>query len=202
MARRADSQDPRALRTRAAMLDATLGLVRDRRVEDISISQIVKAAGVSRQAFYDHFDDRDDAVVEAIRELTSTRLAELTQDLDPAVEGPQSLVPLMRFLEEERVLYDHLHLGPVQDRAMDVARESLLPACRRMADGLLAAAGEQPDEDDLAEVTRFLAGGVFEVLRGWMRERVPMADALHQTERIWRRLASMAAGAERGRTPR
>ena len=61
--RRSDSQDPRALRTRKALIDATMRLLNDYEVADLNVSQIVKEAGVSRQVFYQHFEDRDALVL-------------------------------------------------------------------------------------------------------------------------------------------
>ena len=45
--RRSDSTDPRALRTRKALVDAVLRLLNDHDVADLNVSQIVKEAGVS-----------------------------------------------------------------------------------------------------------------------------------------------------------
>ena len=60
--RRVRSRDPRAVRTRSRILDATEELIQAHRVEDISVSQIVSAVGTSRQVYYSHFEDRDSAV--------------------------------------------------------------------------------------------------------------------------------------------
>ena len=62
MARRELSQDPRAVKTRNAIIKTTTELLNEHRVEDITVSQIVNAAGMSRQVFYEHFKDRDAAV--------------------------------------------------------------------------------------------------------------------------------------------
>ena len=51
MARRESSSDPRAVRTREALISATIALLVDHKVEDLSVSGIVKAAQVSRQVF-------------------------------------------------------------------------------------------------------------------------------------------------------
>ncbi|MGV0433806.1 TetR/AcrR family transcriptional regulator [Corynebacterium ureicelerivorans] len=50
--RRSDSTDPRAIRTRNALVQATIGLLKTHTVAELNVSQIVKEAGVSRQVFY------------------------------------------------------------------------------------------------------------------------------------------------------
>lgn len=191
MARRANSSDPRAQRTRRALLDASIGLARERRVEQISIAQIVERAGTSRQAFYEHFDDRDDAIVGAIGETTGRRLAELMAELEPGARGPRTFTPLLTLLTEERVLYENLHMGPVQDRAMEVARAALWPPCERFAHALLARSGEEPTAAEVADVTRFIAGGALATLTAWVHEEADLGRAAARAEGIWEKLSGV-----------
>ena len=65
MPTRTDSADPRATRVRERIKEAAFALVEQHRVEDISVRDVVTAAEVSRQVFYGHFRDRDDAVAQA-----------------------------------------------------------------------------------------------------------------------------------------
>lgn len=181
MARRADSTDPRALRTRQALLDATLDLVREQRAETISVAQIIDRAGTSRQAFYEHFDDRDDAIVAAVRESTGKRLMELTRDLAPEWSSSEALLPLLALLDEERVLYQNLHGGPVQARAMDTGREALEPVARSLAQELCGT-GDSSLVDD---VTVFLVGGFLDSIVHWIRLGLTPEQARERAEDLW-----------------
>ncbi|WP_447764355.1 TetR/AcrR family transcriptional regulator [Sphingopyxis panaciterrae] len=58
--------DPRALRTRKAILDAFTGLVNERRYETIRIADLVAAAGVGRATFYEHFRGKSDVLLSAM----------------------------------------------------------------------------------------------------------------------------------------
>lgn len=60
----ADSQ--RVLRTRAAILDAFVRLVFDRRYEAIRVADLVAAAGVGRATFYEHFRGKNDVLLAAM----------------------------------------------------------------------------------------------------------------------------------------
>ena len=62
MTRREASKDPRAVRTRQALISATLDLLEQHSAHDLSVTTIVREAGVSRQVFYEHFTDRDGVV--------------------------------------------------------------------------------------------------------------------------------------------
>ena len=67
--RRSDSTDPRAIRTRNALVQATIGLLKTHTVAELNVSQIVKEAGVSRQVFYQHFTGRDGLVLATAKDM-------------------------------------------------------------------------------------------------------------------------------------
>ena len=62
MAARTHSVDPRAARVRTRLREAAFALVHERPVDQMTVGDIVARASVSRQVFYQHFRDRDDAV--------------------------------------------------------------------------------------------------------------------------------------------
>ena len=66
MAARAHSSDPRAERVRARLREAAFALAHEGPVDALTVGDIVGRAGVSRQVFYRHFRDRDDAVATAV----------------------------------------------------------------------------------------------------------------------------------------
>lgn len=64
--------DPRARRTRKAILDAFVGLVLDRRYDAIRAMDIVAAADVGRSTFYEHFRSKDEVLVAAAEPILQT----------------------------------------------------------------------------------------------------------------------------------
>lgn len=60
------STDQRAMRTRAAILDAFVALLLERRYDTIRIADLILAAGVGRATFYEHFRGKNDVLLSAM----------------------------------------------------------------------------------------------------------------------------------------
>jgi len=79
---------PRRLRTRQALLDAGLKLMANQPIDAIAIDEIVRAAGVAKGSFFNHFRDKDqfaDAVASQVRTEIEQAIGALNRDVeDPA----------------------------------------------------------------------------------------------------------------------
>ena len=148
------SSDPRAERVRSALLGAAFELAHQRRIEDISVSDLVRQAGVSRPVFYKHFADRDEAVTAAVR-------ASLDETLAGAVDDHDRLDRFLRWSRAHPTLNANLYPSHVAQRLADHVREVLLPLCRRA----VAAATPPWDAGMRDRVVQFLVGGLLELLR-------------------------------------
>jgi AcrR family transcriptional regulator len=164
MAARTNSVDPRAERVRARLRDAAFALAHEQPVDRLTVGDIVARAGVSRQVFYQHFRDRDDAVGFAF----SAAFASATADLagDPGAR----ILALFDFAAEHRAMYRNIVPSAVTQRVVIAFRAELAPACEE-----IAAAG-MPVVSTVASLTpeavsRFLVGGFMEVLRDWMEDQ-------------------------------
>lgn len=60
---------PRASATRTAIREAFIALALERRYHAISVSDVVARAGVGKSTFYDHFDGKDDILLDALAPL-------------------------------------------------------------------------------------------------------------------------------------
>lgn len=81
---------PRALRTRAMLLDVTRALLAELPVRDVSVVEIARRAGTSAATFYQYFAD----VEEAALELATAAAEEVPAILEPLAadwSGPQGL---------------------------------------------------------------------------------------------------------------
>jgi AcrR family transcriptional regulator len=170
MAARAHSVDPRAERVRARIREAAFALAHERPVDQLTVGDIVARAKVSRQAFYQHFRDRDDAVATAF----SVAFAAATSDpgwIDGTAVGdgdPRSrILRLFDFAAEHRSMYRNIVPSAVTQRVVNAFRAELAPACQEIATQAMPVvspiAGLTPES-----VSRFLVGGFMEVLRSWM----------------------------------
>ena len=72
-------------RTYEAVLAATADLLERTPLSELSVAQILEAAGVGRTSFYEHFSSKDDVVVKLVRRIS----AEVGEELEPLFAGGQ-----------------------------------------------------------------------------------------------------------------
>jgi AcrR family transcriptional regulator len=163
MAARTQSADPRAERVRSLLRDAAFALAHEQPVDELTVGALVARAGVSRQVFYQHFSDRDDAVATAFAAAFAAAVADLDGDARARIIG------LFDFAAEHRNMYRNVVPSAVTQRVVAAFRDELLPACRELAaNGMRVVAPIADVEQDA--VARFLVGGFQEVLRSWMED--------------------------------
>src|SRR5262245_49356533 len=131
MAARTNSADPRAERVRTRLRDAAFALAHETQVDRLTVGDIVARAGVSRQVFYQHFGDRDDAVAYAFIAAFASATAERAGD-------PRSrIMALFDFAALHRAMYRNIVPSAVTQRVVNAFRAELTPACEQIAtDGM------------------------------------------------------------------
>jgi AcrR family transcriptional regulator len=164
MAARAHSVDPRAERVRTRLREAAFALAHERQVDEMTVGDIVDRASVSRQVFYQHFRDRDDAVATAF----TVAFAAATADIG-RFDARARILRLFDFAAEHRAMYRNIVPSAVTQRVVTAFRAELQPACEEIAKHGMPVvspiASLTPES-----VTRFLVGGFMEVLRSWMED--------------------------------
>jgi TetR/AcrR family transcriptional regulator, ethionamide resistance regulator len=75
-------------RTYGAVLEATAELLETTALADLSVAQILDAAGVGRTSFYEHFGSKDDVVVKLMQSLSEEVAEELTPMLERGRRSP------------------------------------------------------------------------------------------------------------------
>jgi AcrR family transcriptional regulator len=177
MPTRTHSADPRAERVRNLLRDAAFALAHERAVDEITVGDLVARAGVSRQVFYRHFTDRDDAVATAFA-VAFSAAAE-------AIEGDarSRIISLFDFAAEHRTMYRNVVPSAVTQRVVAAFRAELLPACEEIAAQSMAVVGSIADIAP-ESVSRFLVGGFQEVLRSWMEDPPPTEPATDLRGRV------------------
>lgn len=138
-------------------------LAHERPVDELTVGDIVARAEVSRQVFYQHFRDRDDAVASAF----TVAFAAATADIDG--DARARILRLFDFAAEHRSMYRNIVPSAVTQRVVTAFRAELQPACEDVAKHGMPVvspiASLTPDS-----VSRFLVGGFMEVLRSWMED--------------------------------
>lgn len=82
-----DGRTARAVRTKDAIVDATLGLIDEGDLRPTG-PRIAERAGVSVRSIFQHFDDLD-ALFSAVGTKVVTRIAGLLRPIDPALDLPE-----------------------------------------------------------------------------------------------------------------
>jgi AcrR family transcriptional regulator len=163
MAARTHSVDPRAERVRTRLREAAFALAHEHPVDQLTVSDIVSRAEVSRQVFYQHFRDRDDAVATAFTVAFAAATADIGGD------ARARILRLFDFAAEHRSMYRNVVSSAVTQRVVTAYRAELVPACEEIATQgmpvVTRIASLTPES-----VTRFLVGGFMEVLRSWMED--------------------------------
>jgi AcrR family transcriptional regulator len=163
MAARTHSADPRAERVRTRLREAAFALAHERPVDQLTVGDIVRRAEVSRQVFYQHFLDRDDAVATAFTVAFAAATADISGD------ARARILRLFNFAAEHRSMYRNVVPSAVTQRVVTAYRAELVPACVEIATQgmpvVTRIASLTPES-----VTRFLVGGFMEVLRSWMED--------------------------------
>jgi AcrR family transcriptional regulator len=163
MTSRARSADPRAERVHTRLRDAAFALAHERPVDQLTVGDIVARAEVSRQVFYQHFRDRDDAVATAFSVAFASAAADTTG-------APSArILRLFDFASEHRAMYRNVVPSAVTQHVVAAFRAELMSPCEEIA------AQGMPVVTTIASltpeaVTRFLVGGFMEVLRSWMED--------------------------------
>ena len=175
MPTRSHSADPRAERVRTQLRAAAFALAHERPVDGITVGDLVARAGVSRQVFYRHFRDRDDAVAAAISGAFADAVAEVGD-----ADARTRILQLFEFAAEHRSMYRNVVPSTVTLHVVRTFRAALVPACEAIAAqgmSVVGAIAPLPAES----VSRFLVGGFMEVLRSWMEDpaATELADRVH-----------------------
>ena len=184
--RRSDSQDPRALRTRKALIDATMRLLNDYEVADLNVSQIVKEAGVSRQVFYQHFEDRDALVLATAAQWVLAAYGSFAERFSIDKNFEASVTALAQstaghYTAAVRIIDSPIHSlldNQVYEVMLPTMREQLLPRARDWKGGVT-------DEliDDMA---RFYIAGMQQLIEQCIREGVPTEEFGRRAEAVRR----------------
>lgn len=152
--RRSDSTDPRAIRTRNALVQATIGLLKTHTVAELNVSQIVKEAGVSRQVFYQHFTGRDGLVLATAKDMIKEAYEGFAARFSVDRDFQAAVTALMETLTDHYEAAVHIIDSPVHGQLDQEVVRIMLPTMR---EALREREGADPQLlDDMAKF--YIAG--------------------------------------------
>jgi AcrR family transcriptional regulator len=173
--RRRPKHDPKE--SEREILEAAEQLLRERRLRDITVEQIMTRTGLKRPAFYVHFRDRNDLVLRVVEHIGG-ELAEMSnrwfQGDDPLGDARAAL---------EGLVGVYVHHGPVLRALADAAGadEQVEQAYRALVEEFIAATAQHIREEQARGRIGDLPN-VDETARAliWMEERY-ITEALGRT---------------------
>ncbi|WP_440312308.1 TetR/AcrR family transcriptional regulator [Leucobacter chromiireducens] len=164
------SRDARAVRTRARLIEAAEELALES-PESLTAARVAARAGVSRSAFYVHFD--------SVTEIATTLLLDRMAYIDDGIrqDAPGAVwesVLRARVLEWIELYHAHraLFLAVRRLPGAEQVAEGGMHALASILQGLVAARPGLPDGARPEYIARWVAGAIFGVLNAWIEGEI------------------------------
>ena len=157
--------DLRVLQTRKALCDGLLDLLKSRSFDEISIREIVAAAGVGYNTFFRHYPDKE-SVLDAIAAAEIRQLVSLSVPVLDAKDTLAACFTLCSYVAENRKLWTTLLTGG----AARALREEFVRASREVGENRPRGKDWVPLDIAIILVT----SGIFELLAWWLGQEQPL----------------------------
>ncbi|WP_329121068.1 TetR/AcrR family transcriptional regulator [Streptomyces sp. NBC_01465] len=180
--------DPRGLRTRARLRETLLTACEDQPLEQVSVSEVVRRAGVGRATFYLHYEDLHALAVDACATLVRDAIEALHawKTLPGPDHPPAELTSLFASVRKRAGIYRSLLRpgggGPLGELLHTELMERSLHERRTRLPGGTA------DE----AIACAVAGAFTGVLAAWVHGQVP-GEPPQLAAQTWRLLVSLHA---------
>lgn len=171
------AQDPRAVRTRAALRRALLDLLERKPLDQITIRDIAATAGIGYVTFFRHHPTKE-ALLHDVAAEQVLRLSELMLPALDASDTRSASLALCKYVDQHRKLWSTLLTGG----AAAVLREELIKQATEIAATRSDARSWLPPE---LAVTLNVSGTI-ELLAWWLRQKRPVSieRVAHIHERV------------------
>jgi AcrR family transcriptional regulator len=159
------SGDPRAMRTRQAIMDAVHALITEGESTP-TVSQIVRRAGMSRSSFYTQFANMNELAAavfrQAFTQVETADLAARRHGLAGAEATQTAVERLVRHVDEHRDFYRHSF--PATFAAHNEAVQALAAQLRES----IPLVSSPPAGVSVDATAIYIAGGTLAILRAWV----------------------------------
>lgn len=157
--------DPRPARTKAALFTAARNLCATG--DEVTINDLVRHAGVSRSAFYTHYEDIEDLLGEMLDQLFEVQVAQAT-----TLAGKRTPQEIVQSTMASMAAYAGIHRaflrGSLNWKVRHRAYVDVVRTCARLHEKVLRLMGKDlPAHVEIAPTARFFAGGTMQVIVDW-----------------------------------
>lgn len=153
--------DRRVQKTKAAIREAFLSLLKKKRAEEITVTELAQEANIERKTFYLHYNNIND-IIEEIESVVIDMIAEGTKGL--SVDSREFFVALTRIMSENFDYFSLIMQDPkyisYQSRSQDILRSALMEHYRETT---------TLDRDHLELYADFYAAGLSSIYIHWLQ---------------------------------
>ena len=163
----AKKENQRITLTRRLLLEALLQLLEKKHINEISVTELCKCAGINRATFYKHYATPNDVFSEYIEKHIQYLLE---------LQNPKHSKSQLQILED-CCEYIHAHaelfrLFAKNHMDEDFSRKVFLRMLQQSSSaGAMHQAGF--DENDIKLTTSYVASGYYYMIRRWLVEKIP-----------------------------
>jgi hypothetical protein len=182
------NEDRRTRRTRQLLRNAFLGLLREKRYDDISVQDIIERADVARSTFYAHYVDKEDLLVgkRGVFSREARGHAEL-----PQAKNKGHLIPPTCFWYNILAQRDIFKII-ARDSAMDVTMKDLH---NKLCANIHAEIQQQRPERGVVPaslIVDYLATSIITLIKWWVKQG--MTYSPEQMDKIFHEMAMPVVG--------
>jgi AcrR family transcriptional regulator len=155
------STDRRSQRSRRLLIDALADLMHHKRYSAISVQEITDRANVGRSTFYAHFTDKDDLLVQGVRQMVSS--------LDYSVPGPKNTLAPSLGLFHHLAAGSNLKLSMAHGRHLSLFFDALQTELAAMlAERMTPRLPSTPTTVPVPMLAAMVAGMLISAVRSWL----------------------------------
>lgn len=194
--------DLRIIKTRTALFDAFLILLREKQFEDITVNEICEKAMVRRATFYKHFADKYDFLAAYMRDLSLQFHESIQQKMEsgevlygtslPEIPEDQMILPLKYFCASSDLLLDFLRKnkqiirnvtnGSAFYLVLEILAEEISHSILMDIREYQKSGQELPCSAEM--IASFLSGGLIQTIREWVKlpsldTDIPLEKEIH-----------------------
>ncbi|GHA15916.1 hypothetical protein GCM10008090_27010 [Arenicella chitinivorans] len=147
-------------------------------IDEITIGELTKTAGVSRQTFYSNFDSKQSILLSRIESMFEKSWVKTESFIQNAEIGREEFVEIsMRNLleecEKDRILMRAAFTGQAGIQCLSLLKSLV---SRLISDRILFQFNQNFNARQLDTIADFYAGGIIGVVQGWLLDETPMKD--------------------------
>lgn len=161
--------DLRIIKTKKALYEALLELMKDKTFEEIKVSEICDRALVNRSTFYAHYTDKYELLVDLFDDLKRNLLSTLKTN-ENAVNTKEYFMELLKLLinhiDDKRKVYSSILVNNRNSIVMDIMLDVVDKDIKERFDSNKGFVSDVPSEI----IIKFYLGAILSIGVEWLRD--------------------------------